>query len=313
MLQFPEEYFRAEEREGFFISETMKRYWACCMDMVRIVDEVCKKNNIRYFASWGTLLGAVRHKGYIPWDDDMDISLLRPDFEKLLEVLPAELPEGFRLSTPLTNENHRQFFCGLSNGIEINLSKEHLATVYNCPFVATIDIFPIDYLPRNPEEAERVKSLFITIWQAVQKIKEEKSAEEIEAAVKKVEEIFEVKIDREKPMRAQLWVIANNLVKQYGDEDADELVQWCSHINWNYRVDKEVYKDAIYVPFEHMEMSVPARMEEAVEKMYGANWRTPMRGTARHEYPAFNKQLDFLRRKVAELKAAEATKDAGKV
>ena len=66
-------FFEAEEREGFFVSSMMKRYWAAQLKVLSDVARVCKKHNIRWFADCGTLLGAVRHGGYIPWDDDLDI------------------------------------------------------------------------------------------------------------------------------------------------------------------------------------------------------------------------------------------------
>lgn len=302
MLSFPEEYFKAEEREDFFVSETMKRYWACCMEIVNVIDAACKKHGITYYADWGTLLGAVRHKGFIPWDDDMDIALKRPDFEKLMQVLPDELPPGYKLSTPFTNDEHRQFFCGVSNGVEMDLSKEHLAQFYNCPFVAVIDIFPLDYLPRNAGEADVLRSLFIIIWNAVQKLKQNAPAEEIEQAVRDVEEYLDVTIERNEHMRSQLWALANNLVKSYGEEDGDYLVPWCSYVNHNIKYEKEWYDEVEYLPFEYMQLPVPKEYEKALSSMY-KNWRVPRRGGQSHDYPCFKRQLEFLRRKVKELKA----------
>ncbi|WP_368124243.1 LicD family protein, partial [Bacteroides thetaiotaomicron] len=54
------------------------------------IDEICKKNDISYFLSYGTMLGAVRHKGMIPWDDDIDISLYREDYERLLKAIEED-------------------------------------------------------------------------------------------------------------------------------------------------------------------------------------------------------------------------------
>lgn len=70
------------------------------LEILDVVDAVCKKHNLQYWLCAGSLLGAVRHGGFIPWDDDLDISMMRSDYKKLLKVLKKELPPGYCLQTP---------------------------------------------------------------------------------------------------------------------------------------------------------------------------------------------------------------------
>ena len=95
MLKFSKDFFKDEEREGFLVKSDMKRAWAMQMEILKNIEEVCDRHGINYFSFWGTMLGAVRHKGFVPWDDDMDIMMKREDYEKFVEVAPKELPEGF--------------------------------------------------------------------------------------------------------------------------------------------------------------------------------------------------------------------------
>ena len=87
-MEFSKEYFWDEVRDGFYVSGIMKRSLAAQMEVLGEIDKVCKRHNIRWFADCGTLLGAVRHGGVIPWDDDVDIAIPLKDyfrFQKIFE------------------------------------------------------------------------------------------------------------------------------------------------------------------------------------------------------------------------------------
>ncbi len=78
-------------------------------EMLRVIDAICRRHGLRYWLCSGTLLGAVRHEGYIPWDDDLDIEMMRPDYDRLMEILPRELPKDMVLQTPDTDAGY--FYC----------------------------------------------------------------------------------------------------------------------------------------------------------------------------------------------------------
>ena len=80
---------------------------------IKILDEIvriCDKYNLQYFLIGGTLLGAVRHKGFIPWDDDLDIAMPRNDYEKFISISKNELKDDFILDDISTNEQYWQIF-----------------------------------------------------------------------------------------------------------------------------------------------------------------------------------------------------------
>ncbi len=75
------------------------------------VDKICRKHDIKYWIDFGTLLGAVRHGGFIPWDDDLDISMLSSDYQKFMEVAPQELPDWLFLQNKQTEPSYRRTIC----------------------------------------------------------------------------------------------------------------------------------------------------------------------------------------------------------
>lgn len=120
------------------------------LDILVEFDRICNKNNLDYFLDWGTLLGAIRHKGFIPWDDDLDVSMPRKDFEKFKLIAKEELDEKYFLQTPETDDKYKYFYIPMK--IRHNKSKyielvESGDEEFNNGIY--IDIFPIDKLPRG--------------------------------------------------------------------------------------------------------------------------------------------------------------------
>lgn len=84
----------------------LRRLQLRMLDMLVVVDEICRRHDIPYWIEGGTLLGAVRHEGFIPWDDDLDIALMKKDYVRLLKCLKEELPAQYRLQTHETDRNY---------------------------------------------------------------------------------------------------------------------------------------------------------------------------------------------------------------
>lgn len=126
----------------------INEHQAVMLEMLTDVDKICKKHNIKYQLFAGSLLGAVRHKGFIPWDDDLDIVMLRPEYERFLQIAPSELDTKKYFLQKEFSEHWPMFFSKLrKNGtacIERQIPKDKLMHqgVY-------IDIFPCDNLSDN--------------------------------------------------------------------------------------------------------------------------------------------------------------------
>ncbi|WP_221411480.1 phosphorylcholine transferase LicD [Dysgonomonas sp. 216] len=109
------------------------------LEILETVDGICRKHDIPYWISGGTLLGAMRHGGFIPWDDDIDIELMRPDYKRLLKILRKELPDNLYLQTP-KEKGYRLLFSKVRDKFSIIHSEEEDMAPYKEKGVY-IDIF----------------------------------------------------------------------------------------------------------------------------------------------------------------------------
>lgn len=117
----------------------LRKVQLALLEMLKDVDKLCKKNNIKYFLDSGTLLGAVRHKGFIPWDDDIDIGMLREDFDLFIKIVEEELKEKYIIDKP--DENLR-FIKIRSKSLKMKRPNGKIEGIF-------FDIFPFDFYSEN--------------------------------------------------------------------------------------------------------------------------------------------------------------------
>ena len=149
----PDRFLRKEERCGFLVTEKWKKIWAIEIDLYLEFARVCKKHGLKFWADGGTLLGAVRHNGFIPWDDDLDVIMPREDYSKLLKVGQQEFKSPYFLQTPYTDPGYAFSFIKLRNSNTTCIPKVFEKSGYNHGI--HIDIFPLDFICPDTFEEER--------------------------------------------------------------------------------------------------------------------------------------------------------------
>ena len=114
-LSIPESFYDGEERSGYYVSPDMKKIWAVELDLIAEFSRVCEKNNLKWWINYGTLLGAVRHNGFVPWDDEVDIVMMRSDFEKLCALADDEFKQPYHLRNPHNDPERPMEYAKLHN------------------------------------------------------------------------------------------------------------------------------------------------------------------------------------------------------
>lgn len=130
--------------------DKLKKAKEIMVEILEKVDQICRKHDIDYFIDWGTLLGAVRHGGFIPWDDDIDISMPREGYEKFKKIAQEELGKEYFLQTPETDE-HYKYYCVPMKVRHNNSKYVEIVETGDEKFNQGIyiDIFPLDFYPTN--------------------------------------------------------------------------------------------------------------------------------------------------------------------
>ena len=156
----PESFFKEEVRCEFLVTKERKRLWGVLLDMLLKIDDVCKKYNLTYFLEAGTLLGAIRHKGMIPWDDDIDIFMPRKDYDQFVK-LSNEFPYPYFLQTPYTDPEY--FYCParIRNSNTTGVVERFAYQKFN--HGVWVSVFPLDNWKEEggEERFEIIKSLII--------------------------------------------------------------------------------------------------------------------------------------------------------
>ncbi len=125
------------------------------LEVLKEIIRVCEKNDLTYFTVGGTTLGAIRHNGFIPWDDDIDIGMMRDDYEKFIQIAPAELKKGYTLTHFIYDENVPTYFAKVrKDGTKFVEEYTENMDIHQGVFV---DIFPYDNYPDDEALREKYK------------------------------------------------------------------------------------------------------------------------------------------------------------
>jgi lipopolysaccharide cholinephosphotransferase len=306
-----EEFYQDEERDGFKVSSLMKRCWAMQLQVLEDFDKVCAKHNLKWFAFCGTLLGAVRHKGFIPWDDDMDICMLRGDYNMFLHYAQKEMPGYFIESSDIIHgDGYRNDWMGISriNNVHLaNFDPDFLKTHHGFPYTVGLDLYPLDYVPSSDKEYETSIEIFQYIlnvafkykslnWKGYKGPKGHYEGIDLDEAYQSLYDATGFKIDKQGDVLKQLNNLAVNISSYTKGKDS-EKVACMSHMALGHRnmiFPKDAFKRSVELPFESGVIYAPAEYGQVLTSNYGPGYMTPVNHSP-HDYPYYKVQERWVR------------------
>ncbi|MBO4899336.1 MAG: LicD family protein [Lachnospiraceae bacterium] len=297
---FDEGFFKGEERDGFYIRPMIKRAWAAQLEVLDVISDICDMHGIRWFADSGTLLGAVRHKGFIPWDDDVDIAMLRRDYERFRIYARDELPEGWYIRNDRDSDNISGAVPCVVNSETVRIDEEFLQRFHGCPYNVGVDIFILDVFPEDTEEWELYRILTGNAYDIEEhtpkRILFDECDAELRERVEKLEETSGVRLDRTRPLKPQLNRLADQLAAMYYDSDSPDVGIASFHLNKSIRIPGSCYEETKYLQFEHVMLPAPVDYDTVLRLSYGDDYMTPLKIYDFHSYPFFGEAENKLRR-----------------
>lgn len=304
-MKFSVDFFKDEVRDGFYIPTAIKQAWAANLIVLSEIDRICTKYDITYYADWGTLLGAVRHNGYIPWDDDLDICMKRKDYIAFREVLDKELPEGFAIHDFRTKDNHKMFMIRVINSNKICFDEEHLNKYYNFPYMAVVDVFVLDYLYKDKaKDRQRSKDIMHLIALADMISENTISISAKEKQLSDISNKYDVEISKDwdnRIIEIKLYELAERLMGLTGYDEADNIYEiFPLVLKGAEGINKHYYDNVIRIPFENTTIPVPENYNEVLTYQFG-DWKKKVKNGSLHQYPYFEGQKKNLQ-KIANFK-----------
>lgn len=166
------------------IKDIKKEWNATILDILKAFMKICKDNGLTYYCCAGTAIGAVRHHGIIPWDDDIDVIMPRPDYDRLLEIAKTADFRKYEIITPYDDETYPLYFSKLSNRNTTLIEDRQIP----CVIGLYVDIFPLDATDDDVAKAKRLKDRYTKIINRLNAVSTHNTFGEYLSLLKKKEE-----------------------------------------------------------------------------------------------------------------------------
>ena len=236
------------------------------LDVLDVIHGFCIEHDIQYSLGCGTMLGAVRHKGYIPWDDDIDIYLLRSEYNKLLELYPRSLAH-VQMDSLERNSSWDKAYAKAYDERTVCVEDS------NCKVVGvSIDIFPIDYVPSNEKQWERYNKRR-RMLKIISDLKPMKVTDNMSLLKKLLLVVCKILL---LPIPQRLFISwLNGYAQKFNKTEHEYVFESCQGLLLKNKFKASVFDQFIDVPFEDRKYKIIADYDEYLRCAYGDYMQLP--------------------------------------
>ena len=256
--------------------EEQPRWNTVINGVLRQFVSICKEHHLTYFCCGGTAIGAVRHQGMIPWDDDVDVFMPRPDYDRFVQIASKQLPDGLELVTPYNKSDYPLFFVKLCDARTTLQEEQDVPCVYGL----YIDIFPIDGAPDDIEAARAMERQFTKTKHKLEAISTHvsfaayirllKSPKEWGRFVRKTIGFFFRNWYRQRLLQQM-----TDISYRYPYESASLVAVYCGSYGPKEVFPKAWLEGTASFPYEGMEVDLPVGYDNYLRQYYGDYMQQP--------------------------------------
>lgn len=279
-LNIDESFFTEELRCDYAVSSKMKKVWAVELDLLNEFSRVCSAHGLKWFVHAGTMLGAIRHQGFIPWDDDIDVIMPRVDYERLCELGPGEFSHPYFFQNDDTDRFFARPFSRLRNSETTAIFVNDRAYRYPFNQGIFIDIFPMDHVPADPQVRNSfykgLNRLSNRAWQwrnMIHFYRPKRGKGVVKRAVYGLKHFYYTYFF--KGGYQYFLKKHHEMITKYDSEETgwagESVIYPLGRQLWR----EEWVRETVNVPFEMLQVPVPIYFEECLSASFGSDWRTP--------------------------------------
>ena len=246
----------------------MEPLQAKCLEMAKYFVQFCKENDLLCYLCGGGAIGTLRHKGFIPWDDDLDFFMPRKDYEKLAQLWPQKADSRYQLSKSNENYIDRNLFITIRDA-QTTCIKPYQQDL-DIPHGLALDVLPLDYYPADglSRKKQVIAALVYSLFCA-------QTIPEKHGRIMKWGSQTLLALVPSKKLRYKIWKKAEAEMTKYTKEESDGITELCSgpyYMKKKYPISS--FEDALWLPFEETELPIPVGYDAYLKTAFG-DYMTP--------------------------------------